>query len=112
MPHRRRGSSPPHNTLLLEASKQENKKIATGPHQDVRRGLPAKAQLAARLYNMSPPFTSPQGNAVQTLAALWSLTAVSLAFVILRLYTRYKVVDAIGIDDHLFNIAFVSAHSE
>jgi len=57
---------------------------------------------------MAPPFSSPQGNAPQTLAALWCLVAVALVFVLLRLYTRYKVIDAIGIDDHLFNVAFVS----
>lgn len=57
---------------------------------------------------MAPPFSSPQGNAPQTLAALWCLVALALVFVLLRLYTRYKVIDAIGIDDHLFNVAFVS----
>lgn len=57
---------------------------------------------------MAPPFSSPQGNAPETLAALWCLVAVALVFVLLRLYTRYKVIDAIGIDDHLFNVAFVS----
>ncbi|POS69142.1 hypothetical protein DHEL01_v212464 [Diaporthe helianthi] len=56
---------------------------------------------------MAPPFSSPQGNAPQTLAALWCLVVVALVFVLLRLYTRYKVIDAIGVDDHLFNIAFV-----
>lgn len=55
-----------------------------------------------------PPFSSPQGNAPQTLAALWCLVALALVFVLLRLYTRYKVIDAIGVDDHLFNVAFVS----
>lgn len=55
-----------------------------------------------------PPFSSPQGNAPQTLAALWSLAFIALIFVCLRLYTRYRVVDAIGIDDHLLNTAFVS----
>lgn len=57
---------------------------------------------------MAPPFSSPQGNAPQTLAALWCLVALALVFVLLRLYTRYKVIDAIGIDDHLFNVSFVS----
>lgn len=57
---------------------------------------------------MAPPFSSPQGNAPQTLAALWCLVALALVFVLLRLYTRYKVIDAIGVDDHLFNVAFVS----
>lgn len=61
---------------------------------------------------MSPPFTSPQGNAPETLAALWSLAALALVFVVLRLYTRYKVVEAIGLDDHLFNVAFVSARDK
>lgn len=59
-----------------------------------------------------PPFSSPQGNAPQTLAALWSLMVIALMFVCLRLYTRYKVVDAIGIDDHLLNTAFVSGAPE
>lgn len=56
-----------------------------------------------------PPFSSPQGNAPQTLAALWTLACIAFIFVCLRLYTRYRVVDAIGIDDHLLNTAFVSS---
>ncbi|KAK7756019.1 hypothetical protein SLS62_001962 [Diatrype stigma] len=46
-------------------------------------------------------------DAARTLAVLWTLTAVTFLFVLLRLYTRVKVVHAYGIDDHFFNAAFV-----
>lgn len=42
------------------------------------------------------------------LGILWGFTAVTFVFVILRLYTRIKVVQAYGLDDHFFNASFVS----
>lgn len=48
------------------------------------------------------------GEAPMVLGVLWTLTAVTFVFVLLRVYTRLKVLDAYGIDDHFFNIAFVS----
>lgn len=48
------------------------------------------------------------GSALWCIAVLWSLAAFTALFVCLRLYTRLKVVDAYGLDDHFFNAAFVS----
>lgn len=45
------------------------------------------------------------------LGILWGFTAVTFVFVILRLYTRIKVVQAYGLDDHFFNASFVSSAS-
>lgn len=39
---------------------------------------------------------------------MWIVTAVAFAFVILRAYTRIKVVQSYGVDDHVYNFAFVS----
>lgn len=41
------------------------------------------------------------------LGIVWGLTAVTFIFVVLRLYTRIKVLHAYGPDDRLFNAAFV-----
>lgn len=48
------------------------------------------------------------GDAPMMLGILWGFTAVTFVFVILRLYTRIKVVQAYGLDDHFFNASFVS----
>ncbi|KAI1859144.1 hypothetical protein JX265_010621 [Neoarthrinium moseri] len=34
--------------------------------------------------------------------AMWALTALSLALVVLRLYTRIKIVKFVGVEDHLY----------
>jgi hypothetical protein len=39
---------------------------------------------------------------------MWIVTAVTLVFVLLRIYTRAYVVKSYGIDDHVYNLAFVS----
>lgn len=56
-------------------------------------------------FNMVPV----GGNAFWVLGVLWSLGALTLVFVLLRLYTRLKVVRAYGLDDHFFNASFVSS---
>lgn len=48
------------------------------------------------------------GTAPWCVGVLWSLAAFTSVFVVLRLYTRLKVVEAYGMDDHFFNTAFVS----
>lgn len=42
------------------------------------------------------------------LGLLWGFTSVAFVFVVLRLYTRIKVVQAYGLDDHFFNASFLS----
>jgi hypothetical protein len=39
---------------------------------------------------------------------MWIVTAVALAFVILRAYTPLVLVQSCGVDDHVYNFAFVS----
>ncbi|KAH6647877.1 hypothetical protein BKA67DRAFT_539710 [Truncatella angustata] len=39
---------------------------------------------------------------IQLACAMWVLTALSLALVVLRLYTRIKIVRFVGIEDHLY----------
>lgn len=39
---------------------------------------------------------------------MWILTALTFVFVLLRNYTRVFVVRSFGIDDHVYNFAFVS----
>ncbi|RKK32503.1 hypothetical protein BFJ67_g14711 [Fusarium oxysporum f. sp. cepae] len=38
---------------------------------------------------------------------MWSLTAVAFIFVVLRAYTRIFVVKSFGVDDHVYNLAFI-----
>ncbi|OHW92146.1 hypothetical protein CSPAE12_09156 [Colletotrichum incanum] len=49
----------------------------------------------------------PGGDAPMALGVLWGLTALTLCFVLLRLYTRIFILQAYGIDDHFYNVAFV-----
>lgn len=51
----------------------------------------------------------PGGDAPMALAVLWGLTGLAFFFVLLRLYTRLFILQAYGVDDHFFNLAFVSA---
>lgn len=48
------------------------------------------------------------GDAPLMLGVLWSLSAITLVFVVLRFYTRIKIVQSYGMDDHFFNASFVS----
>lgn len=42
------------------------------------------------------------------LAIMWSLTAITLVFVVLRFYTRAIVLRQVGWDDHIFVLSGVS----
>jgi len=48
------------------------------------------------------------GHGPWSIAVMWILTAVTLVFVVLRVYTRVVVVKRFGVDDHVYNFAFVS----
>lgn len=47
------------------------------------------------------------GSAPSAITTMWVLTALTLVFVILRIYTRVWVVRAYGVDDHVYNLSFV-----
>ncbi|KAM0335134.1 hypothetical protein ACHAQA_000174 [Verticillium albo-atrum] len=46
------------------------------------------------------------GDGPWAVTVMWVLTAVTLVFVVLRIYTRVAVVKSYGIDDHVYNLAF------
>jgi hypothetical protein len=48
------------------------------------------------------------GDGPWVVAVMWSLTAIGIVFVALRIYTRVVVVKSFGVDDHVYNLAFVS----
>ncbi|KAM0317300.1 hypothetical protein ACHAPQ_011072 [Fusarium lateritium] len=48
------------------------------------------------------------GDGPWVIAVMWSLTAISIVFVALRIYTRVVVVKSFGVDDHVYNLAFSS----
>lgn len=48
------------------------------------------------------------GDGPWSIAVMWVLTLITFLFVILRFYTRGIVVHSYGVDDHVFNFAFVS----
>ncbi|KAI1458695.1 hypothetical protein F4805DRAFT_423363 [Annulohypoxylon moriforme] len=48
-----------------------------------------------------------QDDGAKAVTAMWALTAMSFIFVVLRAYTRLVVVKAYGIDDHVYNLAFI-----
>lgn len=48
------------------------------------------------------------GHGPWAVAVMWIVTVVALVFVLLRAYTRIKVVQSYGVDDHVYNFAFVS----
>ncbi|KAM0547822.1 hypothetical protein ACHAPJ_010168 [Fusarium lateritium] len=47
------------------------------------------------------------GDGPWVIAVMWTLTAVAFVFVLLRVYTGVVVVKSFGIDDHVYNLAFV-----
>jgi len=49
-----------------------------------------------------------EGDAPWALGVMWTLTFIVFVFVILRLYTRVLIVKIFGVDDLVYNIAFVS----
>ncbi|KAJ5176408.1 uncharacterized protein N7482_002285 [Penicillium canariense] len=48
------------------------------------------------------------GKGVRAVAVMWVMTFISFILVPLRLYTRIYIVKALGEDDHVFNLAWVS----
>ncbi|KAF4446713.1 hypothetical protein F53441_9646 [Fusarium austroafricanum] len=48
-----------------------------------------------------------KGDGPWVIGTMWALTVVAFVFVILRTYTRIFVVKSFGIDDHVYNLAFV-----
>ncbi|KAK3294502.1 uncharacterized protein B0H64DRAFT_188895 [Chaetomium fimeti] len=46
------------------------------------------------------------GQGPWAIAVMWIVTAVTFIFVILRAYTRIRVVQSYGVDDHVYNFAF------
>lgn len=48
------------------------------------------------------------GDGPWAITVMWILTLLTLVFVVLRVYTRYVVVQNFGMDDHVYNFAFVS----
>ncbi|CAL5869665.1 uncharacterized protein PFLUO_LOCUS3895 [Penicillium psychrofluorescens] len=47
------------------------------------------------------------GKGVRAIAVMWAVTFVSFILVPLRLYTRVYIVKALGVDDHVYNLAWV-----
>jgi hypothetical protein len=48
------------------------------------------------------------GKGIRAVAVMWAMTFISFILVPLRLYTRLCIIKAIGLDDHIFNLAWVS----
>jgi hypothetical protein len=48
------------------------------------------------------------GKGSRTVIVMWVMTGLAFIFVPLRLYTRIRVLKALGSDDHVFNLAWVS----
>lgn len=49
-----------------------------------------------------------KGEGPWVIGAMWALTVVALICVVLRAYTRIFVVKSFGVDDHVYNLAWVS----
>ncbi|CAI7654462.1 unnamed protein product [Penicillium glandicola] len=47
------------------------------------------------------------GKGVRAISVMWVMTFLSFIFVPLRLYTRVYIVKALGVDDHIYNLAWV-----
>jgi hypothetical protein len=47
------------------------------------------------------------GQGPWAISVMWIVTALALVFVILRAYTRLVLVQSCGVDDHVYNFAFV-----
>lgn len=47
------------------------------------------------------------GDGPWVVTVMWSLTAIGTVFVALRIYTRVVIVKSFGVDDHVYNLAFV-----
>jgi hypothetical protein len=79
---------------------QDQLKTPTSLH--LGRGLPLHQTQILAPVNMAYG-----SDALSAVTAMWVLTVLTLVFVILRTYTRAHVVKAYGIDDHVYNLAFV-----
>jgi hypothetical protein len=51
------------------------------------------------------------GKGIRAVAVMWAMTFLSFILVPLRLYTRVYIIEALGVDDHVFNLAWVSHSS-
>lgn len=49
------------------------------------------------------------GDGHWVLVSMWTLTLVTFVFVVLRTYTRIYIIKSLGVDDHVYNLAFVSS---
>ncbi|KAJ5683484.1 hypothetical protein N7462_006649 [Penicillium macrosclerotiorum] len=47
------------------------------------------------------------GKGLRAVAVMWAMTFISFILVPLRLYTRIYIIKALGLDDHVFNLAWV-----
>lgn len=47
------------------------------------------------------------GKGVRAVAVMWLMVFLSFILVPLRAYTRVYIVKAVGVDDHVFNLAWV-----
>ncbi|KAK4641122.1 hypothetical protein QC761_609580 [Podospora bellae-mahoneyi] len=47
------------------------------------------------------------GDGPWAVSVMWIVTALTFVFVLLRIYTRAYVVGSYGLDDHVYNLAFV-----
>lgn len=48
---------------------------------------------------------------IRVIAVLWTLFFVTGVFVVLRLFSRIKILQFYAVEDYLYNIAFVSRRS-
>lgn len=51
-----------------------------------------------------------EGESREVIKIMWSLLAMTIVVVALRAYTRIFVVHSYGLDDNVYNLAFVSNH--
>lgn len=49
------------------------------------------------------------GEGIKAVAVMWTMTFLSSILAPLRLYTRIYIIKAVGVDDHIFNLAWVCA---
>lgn len=47
------------------------------------------------------------GKGVRAISVMWAMVLLSFILVPLRLYTRVYILKALGVDDHIFNLAWV-----
>ncbi|KAI9039404.1 uncharacterized protein KD926_009418 [Aspergillus affinis] len=47
------------------------------------------------------------GKGIKAVAVMWAMTFISFVLVPLRLYTRIYIIKAVGVDDYIFNVAWV-----